>query len=79
VDRNTNDNFKLNQETEFVPILGQVADQLNAESSNNEDTPSKPEKSGGASDISGSHHSALLELLASELSVKATEIHDFEL
>jgi aspartyl aminopeptidase len=88
VDRNVNDSLKFNQETEFVPILGLVSSQLNAskpedsdksdsESDNKDSAPPKGPRV--ASSIQENHHSALLELLASELSVAAEEIHDFEL
>ncbi|KAJ7179226.1 aspartyl aminopeptidase [Mycena filopes] len=73
LDRNVNDTFKFNQETEFVPILGQIASQLN-ESVSEKDLP--PQK---ASSIQNNHHPALLSLLADELSVGPEEIHDFEL
>lgn len=73
LDRSVNDNFKFNQETEFVPILGQqIASQLN---STKEDSESK----GNGLDVSCNHHPALLSLLAEELSVKPEEINDFEL
>jgi aspartyl aminopeptidase len=72
LDRNVNESFKFNQETEFVPILGQIASQLNA----TKESDSGPEK---ASSIQDNHHPALLSLLASELSIAPEEIHDFEL
>ncbi|KAJ7699975.1 aspartyl aminopeptidase [Mycena rosella] len=72
LDRNVNDSFKFNQETEFVPILGQIASQLN-ESVAPESGPKK------ASSVQDNHHPALLSLLATELSVAPDEIHDFEL
>ena len=71
VDRDVNTNFKFNQETEFVPILGQIADKLN------EDNVHK--QPALASSIQENHHPALLSLLAEELNVSAEEIHDFEL
>ena len=71
VDRNVNDSFKFNQETEFIPILGQIADRLND---------SKPPKQADfASNIQENHHPALLSLLAEELNASPEEIHDFEL
>lgn len=73
LDRNTNEAFKFNQETEFVPILGQISAELNASP---KDTESGAKK---ASSIQDNHHPALLSLLASELSVAPEEIHDFEL
>ncbi|KAJ7904415.1 aspartyl aminopeptidase [Mycena olivaceomarginata] len=73
LDRNVNESFKFNQETEFVPILGQIASQLNESSEGSDSGPKK------ASSIQDNHHPALLSLLASELSVAPEEIHDFEL
>lgn len=76
MDRGAADNFKFNTETEFSPILGLLASDLNApadkvkSSSNNQQT---------ASSIQNNHHSVLLSLLAEELNVKPDEIHDFEL
>jgi aspartyl aminopeptidase len=73
VDRGVNDNFKFNQETEFVPILGLIASQLNA----------KDNQSGAdehiASSIQNNHHPALISALADELSITSEAIHDFEL
>ncbi len=84
MDRNVNDAFKFNQETEFVPILGLIESQLNApsakpDSDDDKDAyPSaKPPKV--ASSIQENHHPALLSLLADELSIAPEEIHDFEL
>ncbi|RXW14396.1 hypothetical protein EST38_g11454 [Candolleomyces aberdarensis] len=82
LDRNVNDSFKFNQETEFVPILGLIAGQLNARKSDSD----SDDKSSGpitppkvASSVQENHHSALLQLIAGELSVAPEEIHDFEL
>lgn len=72
VDRGVNDNLKFNQETEFVPILGLVADELNAKKA-------EDEKAKGASSIQDNHHPALLSLLGDELNVATAEIHDFDL
>ncbi|KAH6915009.1 aspartyl aminopeptidase [Coprinopsis sp. MPI-PUGE-AT-0042] len=73
LDRNVNDSFKFNQETEFVPILGLVQEQLNAK----KETESTAKAA--ASSIQENHHPALLELLAGELSIAPEEIHDFDL
>ncbi|KAJ7499021.1 aspartyl aminopeptidase [Mycena latifolia] len=72
LDRNVNESFKFNQETEFVPILGQIASQLNESTAGKE-----PVKK--ATSVQDNHHPALLSLLANELSVAPEEIHDFEL
>jgi aspartyl aminopeptidase len=72
VDRSASDNFKFNTETEFQPILGLLASNLNSPTdSNNDERPT--------SSIQGNHHPALLSVLAEQLSVKPEEIHDFEL
>ncbi|KAJ7744544.1 aspartyl aminopeptidase [Mycena maculata] len=73
LDRNINESFKFNQETEFVPILGQVAAQLNGSGTKEDSSPKN------ATSIQDNHQPALLSLLASELSVAPDEIHDFEL
>lgn len=69
MDRNVNDSFKFNQETEFTPIFGLIEDRLNKIEVQNT----------SASSIEGNHHPALLAVLADELSVAPEEIHDFEL
>ncbi|KAI9574566.1 peptidase M18 [Boletus coccyginus] len=71
LDRDVKTSFKFNEETEFVPIIGLIENQLNAETKN----------SGNplASSILENHHPALLSILANELSVAPEEIHDFEL
>ncbi|KAF8221711.1 aspartyl aminopeptidase [Tricholoma matsutake] len=83
LDKNVNDSFKFNQETEFVPILGLLESQLNSPAddsdSNSAQLPRKPTTESVASSIQGNHHPALLALLAGELSVSPEEIHDFEL
>ncbi|KAG2042957.1 aspartyl aminopeptidase [Suillus americanus] len=73
LDRNVNDNLKFNQETEFVPILGLVADTLNKTFKDDKVS------NATASSIQGNHHPALLSVIANELSVSPEEIHDFEL
>jgi aspartyl aminopeptidase len=81
VDRSVNDNFKFNQETEFVPILGLIESQLNdtpEHSDESDDTSDQPVKV-AASSVQENHHPALLSVLADELSVASEEIHDFEL
>jgi aspartyl aminopeptidase len=71
LDRDVNTSFKFNQETEFVPIVGLIDSQLNAETKNLGNS--------SASSIQDNHHPALLSVLANELSVAPEEIHDFEL
>ncbi|KAG1833031.1 peptidase M18 [Suillus variegatus] len=73
LDRNVNDNLKFNQETEFVPILGLVAETLNKKSKDDKVS------NATAASIQGNHHPALLSVIANELSVSPEEIHDFEL
>ncbi|KAK0190985.1 peptidase M18 [Armillaria mellea] len=75
LDRNVNDSFKFNQETEFVPILGLIANSLNK----SKDPADPPRTESKASNIQINHHSELLSVIAGELSVAPEEIHDFEL
>jgi aspartyl aminopeptidase len=76
VDRSSSSEFKFNTETEFTPILGLLASNLNAPVDKVESTGRNEHT---ASDIRDNHHPALLALLAEEMSVKPEEIHDFEL
>ena len=76
VDRSASNELKFNKETEFIPILGLVSAQLNS-LQGSESKSDKAEVT--AEDVQDNHHPALLALLAEELSVKAEEIHDFEL
>lgn len=75
LDRTQNDKFFYNQETGMQAILGTITDQV---------TGSESTKNKDALDISANHHPKLLELVAQELSaggstIKAEDIHDFEL
>jgi aspartyl aminopeptidase len=82
LDRNVNENFKFNQETEFIPIIGLLEQELNATKTEDEDEDKddvKRPKSKNASSAQANHHPALLALLAEHLSVVPEEIHDFEL
>lgn len=76
VNRNSADNFQFNTETEFVPVLGLIASELNATAAEKgqQDAP----KVEGSS-IQANHHSSLLELLASELDITPDQIQDFEM
>jgi aspartyl aminopeptidase len=76
VERSSSDNFKFNTETEFTPILGLLASNLNAPT---DKVQSNDNNEQGASSIQDNHHPALLALLAEEMNVKPEEIHDFEL
>jgi aspartyl aminopeptidase len=76
VDRQSADNFKFNTETEFTPILGLLASNLNAPADQGQNN-GKNEQT--ASSIQDNHHPVLLALLSEEMSVKPEEIHDFEL
>ena len=78
VDRNVNENFKFNQETEFVPILGMIESELNSVKDSDGDIP-QTRNAQQASAIQENHHPAFLNLLCEELSVAPEEIHDFEL
>lgn len=79
MDRSVNDNFKFNQETEFVPILGLIASQLNSPLDGSGKSDAGDSVNVTASSIQDNHHPALLSLLANELSVASEDIHDFEL
>lgn len=70
-----NDAFKFNNETEFIPIIGLIASQLNASERKDE----KKELAGHSSAILNNHHPQLLELIAQEMSVAPEAIQDFEL
>ena len=72
VDRSAAADFKFNTETEFQPILGLLASNLNAPTDNNN-------KEVPVSSIQNNHHPALLSVLAEQMKVKPEEIHDFEL
>ena len=76
VDKSASDSFKFNTETEFTPILGLLASNLNAPADKVQGNSMDDQT---ASSIQDNHHSALLSLLAEEISVKPEEIHDFEL
>jgi len=68
LDRSANDAFKVNTETELLPILGQVNDALNANAS-----------SGPGKSESVAHHSHLMSLLDTEGNLQGKKVHDFEL
>jgi aspartyl aminopeptidase len=72
LDKSANDQFKFNHETEMVPILGLISQQLNVDVDKKTPAPLR-------SIVSTNHHSVLLALLADELSAAPEEIHDFEL
>jgi hypothetical protein len=80
VNRDVNTNLKFNQETEFVPVLGQVATQLNLPANpdkKKDQVPDEPKKI-PASDIQCNHHPALLSLLSRQFSITPDRIHDFD-
>lgn len=72
MDGEANVAFKFNKETEFVPILGLVEQQLNT-------PPEDKDKKKNSTDAYEHHHAAVLALLAEELSIAAEEIQNFEL
>ncbi|CEL63718.1 hypothetical protein RSOLAG1IB_05479 [Rhizoctonia solani AG-1 IB] len=78
LDRTVNDNFKFNQETQFIPILGQVASQLNG-SPTPETNDKNPVIGVAGSNVQTNHHTSLIDLIAEDISVSPEEIHDFEL
>ncbi|KAF8341629.1 aspartyl aminopeptidase [Cantharellus anzutake] len=71
LDRSVNTSLQFNKETEFVPILSLINEQLNA--------PKKHSSLPKGSSISNNHHPELISLLAKELNVSEDHIHDFEL
>jgi aspartyl aminopeptidase len=81
-----NGRFKFNKETEFTPILGLVADQLNSSDpkTSRTGTPfsgrSSPVKEDhNLLDQESRHHPLLLAVLADELGCSIGDIQDFEL
>jgi len=70
LDGSANTSFTFNKQTEFIPILGQVAEKFN-----------EPKKGGvgTSSATSDNHHPALLALLAQELSVAPEHIAELDL
>ena len=91
LDRTMNENFKFNKETEFSPILGLVADQLNAPAEggaasgratpvpfSGTATPAEKDVEDVAG-MTGRHHPLLLAVLADELGCSVGDIQDFEL
>jgi aspartyl aminopeptidase len=80
VDRSVSDGFKFNKETEFVPVLGLVAAQLNAPAGADADAKADADAPrASAASVRENHHSVLLALVADELGVGADAIYDFEL
>jgi aspartyl aminopeptidase len=76
--------FKFNKETEFTPILGLVAEQLNSSEPKRTGTPfsgrSSPVKEENhLLDQESRHHPLLLAVLADELGCSIGDIQDFEL
>ncbi|CAE6522513.1 unnamed protein product [Rhizoctonia solani] len=78
LDRTVNDSFKFNQETQFIPILGQIASQLNGPPVL-ETSDKNPVIGATGSNVQTNHHTALIDLIAEDISVSPEEIHDFEL
>lgn len=76
VNRNVNDGLKFSIESEMVPMLGLVSDQLNSVSAEDH---SAAKEAASSSRMTNKHHPVLLSLLANELSIDVSEIHDFEL
>ncbi|OLY85790.1 Aspartyl aminopeptidase [Smittium mucronatum] len=72
LDRNINDGFKFNNETQLVPILATVEKAI----SETEDVKVGEEAS---SDASLNHHPILLRKIAKTLKIQVSQIRDFEL
>lgn len=86
LDRTMNEAFKFNKETNYRPILGLVADQLNAtpgdeKSRSGTPVPFSGEKGKKEEDagVKEKHHPLLLAVLADELGCEIGDIQDFEL
>lgn len=92
LDRTMNEQFKFNKETQFKPILGLVADTLNATATSGGRSATPIPFSGRATpsgegedvkeDVAGMterHHPMLLAVLADELGCSVSDIQDFEL
>lgn len=88
LDRGVNEKLTFNKETEFLPVLGLVNEQLNKPASNNPSrtgTPkpdAKKDDGNGRADATSNeerHHPLLLAVLADELGCNIDDIHDFEL
>lgn len=77
LDREVNQKLEFNKEAQLVPILGLVEKELNGDKQAKEELPSGEFNALGK--IHDRHHSALLDLIAKELQIKAEDIHDFEL
>ncbi|OLL24848.1 Aspartyl aminopeptidase [Neolecta irregularis DAH-3] len=75
LDRDVNAKFEFNTETHLTPILGLVQETLNGKPK--EETADKLEQLSTC--LSDRHDSDFIKLLASNLGVKAHDIHDFEL
>lgn len=81
--------FKFNKETEFLPILGLVAEQLNTAvpgertgtpfSGRNSPVKGAKVDEAGILDQESRHHPLLLAVLADELGCSIGDIQDFEL
>jgi aspartyl aminopeptidase len=75
-----NDTLKFNQETEFVPILSQIAAQFNPPTTDSDSDDSSSETpTQASSDTTNNHHPGLLSVIAEELSIAPEDIHDLEL
>ncbi|KAL1412914.1 hypothetical protein Q8F55_000663 [Vanrija albida] len=77
LDRGVNEQLKFNKETQFLPVLGLINEQLNA-SGSRAGTPG-PEGKAKPSFAEERHHPLLLAVIADELGVNVADIHDFEL
>lgn len=87
LDRGVNEQLKFNKETEFLPVLGLVNEQLNSSGSaipsrTGTPAPGKKDDGNGKSDgtsMEDKHHPLLLAAIADELGCSVGDIHDFEL
>ncbi|WWC62589.1 uncharacterized protein I303_105186 [Kwoniella dejecticola CBS 10117] len=90
LDRTINEALKFNKETEFLPMIGLVSDQLNNPSGisrsgtpqafkSGANTPNRGEREDDISKMESKHHPLLLAVLADELGCEVSDIQDFEL
>lgn len=78
------DDFKFNKETQLFPIAGLAAAELNrqgksAQDAKSDETPKESETFEPIKTLKERHHPYLIDILAEELGVEASNVVDFEL
>lgn len=81
LNREVNTKFEFNKEEKLVPIAGQVeiAEEKHKSCAEDPELKLTPEQFESISSIISRHNKSLIELIALELNVAATQIEDFEL